>query len=70
VGSAAEKNEAYWETHVYSVNSVDASNLKVERWARDQDLRKDKFAEKSEEQIEDAVKDALFYDPSDHSDYI
>ncbi len=63
VGSAAEKNEAYWEAHVYSVNSVDTSNLKVERWARDQDLRKDKFAEKSEEQIEDAVKDALFYDP-------
>ena len=33
------------------------------RWARDEDLRKDKFVVKSDEEIQSAIEDALLYDP-------
>ncbi len=63
VGSAAEKREARLDAWVAGVKSVDASDLEVERWARDKDLRKNKYVTKSDEEIEDAVEDALLYDP-------
>ncbi|MDZ7700397.1 MAG: BON domain-containing protein [Deltaproteobacteria bacterium] len=63
VGSAAEKDWAYRDAFVHGVTSVDDTRLKVERWARDPDLKKEKYAKKSPEEIEGAVRDAFLYDP-------
>jgi osmotically-inducible protein OsmY len=63
VGSAAEKSEAGYDAHMQGVKSVDVSGLKVERWARDKDLKGEKYVTRTEKEIEDALKDALFYDP-------
>jgi osmotically-inducible protein OsmY len=63
VGSAAEKNHAYLDAYVAGVKSVNASGLDVKRWARDNDLRGNKYGKKSAKEIEEAIKDALFYDP-------
>jgi len=67
VGSAAEKRNAYFTSWVSGVNSVDNSRLEVKWWARDEDLRKYKVAEKSDEEIEEAIKDAALYDPRVYS---
>jgi len=63
VGSAAEKSSAFLDAYVTGVKSVDNSGLKVERWARDKDLKGEKYVKKSEQAIENAVKDALYFDP-------
>ncbi|MFO8013242.1 MAG: BON domain-containing protein [Phycisphaerae bacterium] len=63
VGSAAEKTQAAAEAWVAGVKEVDASGLKVAKWARDEDLRKDKYEPRSDEAIRDAVTDAFVYDP-------
>ncbi len=63
VGSAAEKRRATWDTWVAGVNSVENSGLEVARWARDEDLRKDKYVVKSDEAVENAIELALLYDP-------
>ncbi len=63
VGSAAEKNEAYWDAHVHGVTFVDDSGLEVKKWARDADLKREKYVNRSDKQIENAVSDALIYDP-------
>jgi len=63
VGSTAEKNRAEATAWVAGVKSVDASELSVARWARDDDLRKKKYVAKSDTEIREAVKDALAYDP-------
>ena len=63
VGSAAERRRARYDAWVAGVESVDDSGLKVERWARDEDLRKNKYAIRSADKIKQAVKDALLYDP-------
>lgn len=62
-GSAAEKRQARYDGWVAGVKSVDASELEVARWARDDDLRKDKYVYKSDEELAEAVEDALLYDP-------
>jgi len=64
VGSLAEKRHAERLAWVNGVQSVDASNLDVERWARDDDLRRDKYpAELMDEDIRSALELALSYDP-------
>lgn len=63
VGSAAEKRMAEADAWVTGVKGVNAEKLSVEKWARDNKLRGDKYVVKSEEDLRDAVKDALFYDP-------
>lgn len=63
VGSAAEANRALLEAWVAGVESVSNENLTVERWARDDDLRENKYGSKSDEAIRDAIQDALAYDP-------
>ncbi|MEZ6097715.1 MAG: BON domain-containing protein [Pirellulaceae bacterium] len=63
VGSAAEKRMAESDAWVAGVSSVDSSKLTVEGWARDDKLRGDKYVVKSEDELRDAVKDALLYDP-------
>ncbi|MCB9767701.1 MAG: BON domain-containing protein [Candidatus Omnitrophica bacterium] len=63
VGSAAEKRRAHMDAWVRGVDSVDASGLEIQAWAKNEDLRGDKYAEKSDTEIERAVEDALLYDP-------
>jgi osmotically-inducible protein OsmY len=63
VGSAAEKTQAIQDAWVAGVRSVDAAGLKVEWWAQD-DMRKEQpFVPKPDKEIEQAVEDALLYDP-------
>jgi len=63
VGSAAEKRHAATLAWVGGVVAVDDSGLEVESWARDERLRQDKYAQKSDEEIGQAIRDAFLYDP-------
>lgn len=63
VGSASEKRLAKADAWVAGVTSVDTSKLSVEGWARDDKLRGDKYVIKSEDELREAVKDALLHDP-------
>jgi len=63
VGSAAEKTRARNEAWTSGVSEVDDSGLTVARWARDPDLRKDKYDDATDEEIALAVEDALADDP-------
>lgn len=63
VGSAAEKRQAYWDAWVAGVESVDNSKLEVKPLAGDEELLKDKYVLKSDEEIKQAVKDATYHDP-------
>ncbi len=63
VGSAAEKRKARYGAWVAGVEDVNADELSVQRWTRDKDLRRNKYVSKSDSEIENAVNDALLYDP-------
>ncbi len=63
VGSAAEKHRAESDAWVGGVKSVDSSDLKVEKWARDENMRKQKYVDRTDLEIREAVQDALLYDP-------
>ncbi|MBD3182438.1 BON domain-containing protein [Candidatus Poribacteria bacterium] len=63
VGSSEEKNQAKSNAWVSGVNSVDASQLNIEWWARDEMIRQDLYADLSDEKVEQAVKDSFVYDP-------
>jgi osmotically-inducible protein OsmY len=63
VGSAAEKTRTISDAWVAGVNEIDASGLQVVKWQRDETLRSDKYAVKTDEEIEKAVEDTLSYDP-------
>jgi len=63
VGSAHERTVAIGDAWTQGVRSVDASDLKVEWWARDRMLDKERYSDLTDEQIHDAIKDALLYDP-------
>ncbi|MGE3171826.1 MAG: BON domain-containing protein [Planctomycetota bacterium] len=63
VGSAAERVQARNDAWVAGVRDVDDSALRVERWARDDRLRKAKYAVRGDDEIRDAVQAALLQDP-------
>lgn len=63
VGSASEKELATAQAWVMGADMVNSDDLDVEKWARDEDLRMDKYVDKSDEEIKEAVKDAFLYDP-------
>jgi osmotically-inducible protein OsmY len=63
VGSAAEKHLARIDAFVSGVKTVNDQGLEVKRWARDDDLRTNKYVHKTEHAIRKAVEDALLYDP-------
>ena len=67
VGSAAEKTNAYFTSWVAGVTSVDNSDLKVQHWAEDEELRKNKYVPAPDAEIEDAIKDVMLYDPRVYS---
>lgn len=63
VGSLAEKHRAIDDAYVANVTEVDAEKLAVRLWARDPQLRMNKYKNVSDEKIREAINDALFYDP-------
>lgn len=63
VGSAAEKRLATTNAWVAGVRSVDAAKLKVESWARDDEMRAGKYVNRSAEEIRSAIEDAWQRDP-------
>ncbi len=63
VGSTAEKQRAAFKALVAGVKSVDISGLDVKWWKRDERLRGDKYAPKSDTDITNAVERTLEYDP-------
>ena len=62
-GTLAEKTRAAANSWVNGVKSVETSGVTVRRWAKDVYERKDPFVFKGEEEIKEAVKDTLYYDP-------
>jgi osmotically-inducible protein OsmY len=62
VGSALEKTRAEGLAWLSGVKAVDASGLEVEWWARD-DMRRDKYVFRTDDQLKQAVEAALLYDP-------
>ncbi len=63
VGSAAERRQARYDAWVYGVHSVDTSDLTVDPNLRDEAQRESKYVIKSEDEVKEAVEDALIYDP-------
>lgn len=63
VGSAAEKNLAIANAYVAGVDSVSADELVVQPWAKDDKLAGEKFVDRPDQAIAEAVKDALLFDP-------
>jgi osmotically-inducible protein OsmY len=63
VGSAAERRQARYDAWVVGVKDVNAEDLKVRDWAKDDQMQRKSFPIKSSEEIKDAIKDALVYDP-------
>ncbi|MEX1301489.1 MAG: BON domain-containing protein [Desulfotignum sp.] len=63
IGSAAEKTRAISDSWVAGVKAVDASDLTVARWVRDDDLRATKYVPRSDGEIKNAVMLALAKDP-------
>lgn len=63
VGSATEKGQAELLSWVPGVTDVNSDDLEIKYWARDSELRKNKYADRSDEQIREAVIDAFWYAP-------
>ena len=63
VGSAAEKARAITHAWLPGIKEVDAKLLKVDRWARDKNMRAEKYLLKPDDKIKAAVDTAIFQDP-------
>lgn len=63
IGSAAEKRQARMDAWVAGVKSVNDKGLKIRDWAEDEELRKSKFVHKPDDEIREAINDALLWDP-------
>jgi osmotically-inducible protein OsmY len=63
VGSAAERSRARTDAWVAGVREVDSEGLDIERWARDPELRANKYLDLADDEIAAAVNAALSYDP-------
>lgn len=63
VGSAWEKKYAQKIAWVSGVNDVQAENLNVEKWARDEAFRQKKYEGMSADEQKQAIMDAFLYDP-------
>jgi osmotically-inducible protein OsmY len=62
VGSALEKARARELAWVQGVRRVDSDALQVQWWARDQ-MRREKYAFRTDDQLKQAILDAFRYDP-------
>ena len=67
VGSAFEKRRARTKSWVIGVSDVDNSGLEVEDWVNEERERNTAYPTLSDSEIQDAVNDALLYDPRTNS---
>ncbi len=63
IGSLAEKDVAYSNAWVAGTNAVDSSDLRIEPLYSANEMRGNKYAYRTDNEITRAVLDALFYDP-------
>ena len=63
IGSAFERDLAAEKSHVVGVDSVDASKLKIEWWARNDMLRRELLIGQDDDEIREAILNALLVDP-------
>ncbi len=63
VGSLAEKTKAEGLAWQCGISTLRSDELHVERWVRDEDMRKDKYIIKSDDDIRTAIQDTFFRDP-------
>jgi osmotically-inducible protein OsmY len=63
VGSAAEYRKAVYSAWVPGVRSVDSDNLEIRTWMNDEMKREKEFSAMTDEEIGEAVKYALIFDP-------
>jgi osmotically-inducible protein OsmY len=63
VGSAAEKKQAIATAWMAGATWVNSDDLHVEHWARNEDLRQDKYDRKTDDEIRKAVRDTFLADP-------
>ena len=63
VGSAAEKAQVIATANQAGASRVDARDLFVAYWALSAELRSHKYADRNDEDIAAAVRDAFLYDP-------
>ncbi|GAB3847224.1 BON domain-containing protein [Hymenobacter terrigena] len=68
VGTAAELDHVLATAHRAGATSIDATQLQVAPWALDKVLRHQRYAPKADEDVAQAVRDALRYDPRCHPD--
>ncbi|MCG6187117.1 BON domain-containing protein [Maribellus maritimus] len=67
VGSTSEQSLAIADAWVTGVKMVNGNELDIKQWARDENLRKDKYATRSDAEVKEAVEDAFVYDPRVYS---
>jgi len=63
LGSSAEKDRAYFNAWVTGVDKVDTTGLVVDDLLKNEDLKSKKYGDLSDEDMEKAIENALFYDP-------
>lgn len=63
VGSLRERTQAYEDSWVAGVHSVDQQGLKIEWWARDRLRRNPTYIARTDDQIRNAIVNAYLYDP-------
>lgn len=63
VGSLLEKQQALTNAWVPGVFGVNADDLEVKDWAREEKYREGKYLVRSDEEIREAVRDVFRYDP-------
>lgn len=63
VGSLAEKKRAVRNAYVAGVNIVSYNKLRIDWWVRNKMMRKDFDVDRSDKEIEYAIKTAYLYDP-------
>ena len=63
VGNAAERDQVLTMAYLAGATRVEAHGLEVAYWALDKELRRQKFMPKSDEQVAEAIRDVLHYDP-------
>ncbi len=67
VGSANEQYLAVADSWVMGARLVDGNELEIKEWARDENLRKEKYATRSDAEVKAAIEDAFVYDPRVYS---
>ncbi|MCF8228623.1 MAG: BON domain-containing protein [Bacteroidales bacterium] len=63
VGSLAEKSQAIVLSWTSGVRSVNSDNLNIQAWARDELIRKEKYLDKADEKIIEAIQSAFDLNP-------